>query len=96
MNIYIGNMSFNTTEEHLRQAFEDYGEVSTVKIVADRNTGKPRGFAFIEMSTKAEATEAIRSLNGAELDGRNLKVDAANSRKEGDDYNGGKGYRRSY
>jgi len=96
MNIYIGNMSFDTTEDQLRQAFEAFGEVSTVNIISDRNTGKPRGFAFLEMSTKDDATEAISSLNGAELDGRTLKVGEANPRRENGNNNGGNSYRKSY
>jgi RNA recognition motif-containing protein len=96
MNIYIGNLSFETTEDQLRQAFEDYGDVSTVNVIADRNTGKSRGFAFVEMSAKDEATEAISGLNGAELDGRDLKVSEAKPRTEGGNRSGGNGYRKTY
>jgi cold-inducible RNA-binding protein len=96
MNIYIGNLSFETTEDQLRQAFEGYGEVSTVNIVTDRNSGKPRGFAFVEMSEKDDATEAINGLNGQELDGRSLNVNEAKPREQRNN-RGGNGYnRRSY
>ncbi|MBD3258572.1 RNA-binding protein, partial [candidate division GN15 bacterium] len=70
MNIYIGNLSYGTTEEGLRQAFEDFGEVSRVNIITDRETGRPRGFAFVEMNNDEEANAAITGLNGKELDGR--------------------------
>ncbi|HDL03516.1 MAG: RNA-binding protein [Candidatus Zixiibacteriota bacterium] len=96
MNIYIGNMSFDTTEDQIRQMFETYGEVSTVNVIADRNTGQPRGFAFVEMSAKDEAIKAIGNLNGQELDGRTLKVSEAKPRV--DNGGGGRGgsYRKSY
>jgi RNA recognition motif-containing protein len=95
MNIYIGNLSFDTTEDQLRQAFEGYGEVSTVNIITDRYSGKPRGFAFVEMSEKDEATEAIGGLNGQELNGRTLNVNEAKPRAQSGN-RGGNGYRRSY
>ncbi len=82
MNIYIGNMSFDTTEDQLRQAFEGFGEVSTVNIITDRDSGKPRGFAFVEMSANDEAAAAISGLNGQELSGRELKVSEAKPRNE--------------
>ena len=93
MNIYIGNMSFDTTEDHLRQAFESYGEVSTVKVITDRDSGRPKGFAFVEMSAKEEAIAAISGLNGQELNGRALNVNEAKPRTEGG--GGGRG-RKSY
>lgn len=80
MNIYIGNMSFDTTEEQLRQAFTAYGEVTTVNIITDRDSGKPKGFAFVEMSEKDEAIAAISGLNGQELNGRELNVNEAKPR----------------
>ena len=92
MNIYIGNLSFETTEESLRQAFEGYGEVSTVSIVTDRYTGKSRGFGFVEMATKGEAQAAITGLNGQELDGQTLNVNEARPRTEKG--GGGRGGRR--
>jgi cold-inducible RNA-binding protein len=95
MNIYIGNMSFDTTEDQLRQAFEAFGEVSTVNIITDRDSGEPRGFAFVEMSGKSEAIAAINGLNGQELDGRSLNVSEAKPRPQSDNRGGGNGYRRS-
>ncbi len=100
MNIYIGNMSFDTTEDQLRQAFEAFGEVDTVNIITDKYSGKPRGFAFVEMSSKKEAIAAISGLNGQEFDGRNVNVSEAKPRTEGGNRNGGNhgggGYRKSY
>jgi RNA recognition motif-containing protein len=92
VNIYIGNLSFDTTEESLRQAFEGYGEVSTVSIVTDRYTGKSRGFGFVEMPSKDEAEAAITGLNGQELDGQTLNVNEARPRTERG--GGGRGGRR--
>jgi RNA recognition motif-containing protein len=89
MNIYIGNLSFDTTEDALSQAFGDFGQVATVNIVTDKYTGKPRGFAFIEMPEKKEATEAIGGMNGRELDGRTLNVSEARPRND----NGARGGR---
>ena len=97
MNIYIGNMSFDTTEDQLRQACEAFGEVSTVNIITDKYSGDPRGFAFVEMSAKSEAIAAISGLNGQELNGRALNVNEAKPRAEGGNRGGGgKGYRKSY
>ena len=96
MNIYIGNMSFDTTEDQLRQAFEGFGEVSTVNIIADKYSGEPRGFAFVEMSAKDEAVAALSGLNGQELNGRSLKVNEAKPRVQSGNRSGGNGYRKSY
>lgn len=97
MNIYIGNLSFDTTEDQLRQAFESFGEVSTVNIVTDKYTGKPRGFAFVEMSGKDESNAAISGLNGHELNGRTLNVNEAKPRAQsGGRSGGGNRNRRSY
>jgi RNA recognition motif-containing protein len=82
MNIYIGNMSFDTTEDDLRQAFEAFGEVSTVNIIADKFSGKPKGFAFVEMTAKDQAAAAIDGLNGQELNGRTLNVNEAKPRPQ--------------
>ncbi len=82
MNIYIGNLSYDATEEKLRQAFESYGEVTSVNMIMDRDTGRPRGFAFIEMANQGEATAAIAGLNDQELDGRTLKVNEARQRED--------------
>lgn len=99
MNIYIGNLSFNTTEDQLRQAFAAFGEVSTVNIISDKYSGESRGFAFVEMSAKSEAIAAISGLNGQELNGRALNVNEAKPRTEGGgggNRGGGGGNRRSY
>jgi RNA recognition motif-containing protein len=96
MNIYIGNLSFDTTEDQLRQAFEGFGGVSTVNIIVDRYSGKSRGFAFVEMSEMDEAAAAISGLNGQELNGRMLNVNEAKPRTESGNRSGGNGYRKSY
>jgi len=109
MNIYIGNLSFDTTEDQLRQAFEGFGSVSTVNIITDKISGDSRGFAFVEMSTKDEASAAISGLNGQELNGRTLNVNEAKPRASNGGgggggsrgggrggYGGGGGGRRSY
>jgi len=96
MNIYIGNMSFDTTEDQLRQSFESFGEVSTVKIITDKYDGKPKGFAFVEMPTKKEADAAISGLNGQDLNGRELNVNEAKPRTESGNRSGGNNYRKSY
>lgn len=93
MNIYCGNMSFDMTEQQLREAFENFGEVTSVNIINDRETGRPRGFGFVEMANKDEAMAAIEALNGQELGGRTLTVNEARGKKEG---GGGGGRRRSW
>ena len=82
MNIYIGNLSFETTEDQLRQAFEEFGEVTGVNIITDRDSGRPRGFAFVEMSDGDAATSAINGLNGKELNERQLNVNEARPRND--------------
>ena len=96
MNIYIGNLSFETTESNLRQAFEAFGEVTTVNVISDRDTGKPRGFAFVEMPVQTEATAAISGLNGQDLNGRELNVNEAKPRATSGNRSGGNGYRKMY
>jgi len=91
MNIYIGNMSFDTTEDQLREAFEGYGAVSSVNIIADRDTGRPRGFAFVEMGSQEEATAAIAGMNGQDLNGRTLNVNEARQREDRGGRGGGRG-----
>jgi RNA recognition motif-containing protein len=80
MNIYCGNLSWQTTEATLQAAFEEFGEVSTVTIIKDRYTGQSRGFGFVEMPNDEQGQAAIAALNGQELDGRPLKIDQARSR----------------
>ncbi len=78
MNIYIGNLPFETTEEDLKQAFEAHGEVTSAQIIVDRYTGKSRGFAFVEMADDAAGEAAIEAMNGSDFGGRQLKVSKAN------------------
>ena len=80
MNIYVGNMSYNVTDTLLRETFEEFGSVDTVNIVTDRDTGRPKGFAFVEMKDDSEARAAIDKLNGMDLAGRNLSVNEAKPR----------------
>ncbi len=82
--LYIGNMNYDTTEDRLRELFEVYGEVTSVNVVTDRNTGRARGFAFVEMATDEAATAAIAALDGQTVDGRQLKVSEAQPRKSRD------------
>ncbi len=96
MNIYIGNLSFETTEDQLRQAFEAFGSVSSANIVTDKYTGQSRGFGFVEMSGKDEATTAINSLNGQDLNGRALNVNEAKPRAQNGNRGGGNNYRKTY
>ncbi len=80
-NIYVGNLSFDTSEEDLRQHFASIGEVKSAKIITDRETGKPRGFGFVEMDNPGDVQEAIRQLDGVSLGGRDLKVNEAKERE---------------
>lgn len=80
--IFVGNLSFNTTENDLQDAFAAHGTVTEANLMMDRATGKPRGFAFITMATPEEAQKAIEALNGSTLDGRNLTVNVARPREE--------------
>jgi len=82
MNIYVGNMSFELTEQELREAFEAYGEVESINIITDRDTGRPRGFGFVEMPDEEAAMAAIEGLHEKELKGRNLNVNKAKPRTE--------------
>lgn len=92
-NIYVGNLSFSTTEDALREAFSAHGAVSKVSIVRDRHSGDSRGFAFVEMDNDAEALAAIDAMNGTDLDGRNLKVNEAQPKEARPGGGGGGGYR---
>jgi RNA recognition motif-containing protein len=82
MNIYTGNLSYQTTDAHLREAFEAYGAVSTATVISDRETGRSKGFGFVEMPNNAEADAAIKALNGHDLLGRAIKVNQAEARAE--------------
>jgi len=83
MNIYVGSLSYDVTEEDLKQTFEAFGEVESVKIIKDMRSGRSKGFGFVEMPGKAQAQSAIDGLNGKELKGRNLNVNEARPRSEG-------------
>jgi RNA recognition motif-containing protein len=90
-NIFVGNLSFGTTEQSIRSIFESYGGVDRVNIVTDRDTGQARGFAFVEMSVDSEGNAAIDGLNGRDLDGRTLNVNEARPKAERG--SGGGGFR---
>jgi RNA recognition motif-containing protein len=97
MNIYVGNLPFRISEDGLRQEFEAFGTVSRVKIVTDMETGRSRGFGFVEMDDDAQARNAISNLDGKEIEGRALKVNEARPREEGrGPSRGGGGGRRPY
>jgi cold-inducible RNA-binding protein len=82
MKIYVGNLSFTTTEDRLRQKFASFGEVSEVAIPTDRDSGRARGFGFVTMPNAEEAKAAMDALNGTELDGRPIKVNEAQPRRD--------------
>ncbi|MGD9109828.1 MAG: RNA-binding protein [Phycisphaerales bacterium] len=83
MNIYVGNLSRDVTDDDLRQAFGAFGQVETVNIIKDKFSGESRGFGFVEMPTKSEADEAITGMNGQDLKGRALNVNEARPRPQG-------------
>ena len=91
--LYVGNLSFNSTEEDVSDAFSQYGTVTSVTLITDRETGRPRGFGFVEMSSYAEAQSAMQALDGQELGGRNLKVNVAKPREPRGGGGGGGGRR---
>jgi len=90
--LFVGNLSFNTTENDLQDAFAAHGTVTEANLMTDRATGRPRGFGFVTMSSPQEAQEAINAVNGANLDGRNLTVNEARPREErsGGGFRGGR------
>jgi RNA recognition motif-containing protein len=90
MSIYVGNLSYDVTEDDINEVFAEYGSVKNVTLPKDRETGRMRGFAFVEMGTAAEETAAIEALDGAEWMGRNLKVNKAKPREEGRSSGGGR------
>ena len=91
MNIYVGNLSHEVTEEDLRQTFEAFGEVASAKVIKDKYSGESRGFGFVEMPAKTEGASAISGLNDKELKGRSLNVNEARPRSEGRRGTGGRG-----
>lgn len=82
MNIYVGNVSYDLTEKELEELFAEFGSVSAARIITDRMTGRSKGFGFVEMDNKAEGEEAIKQLDGKEMNGRPLKVNEARPREE--------------
>ena len=90
-NIFVGNLSYQTTQDDLHAAFSAYGAVERVSIVTDRDSGQPRGFAFVEMTERNEAENAIAALNGAELNGRALNVNEARPKPAGGGFGGNRG-----
>ncbi len=90
-NLFVGNMSFQTTEADLRALFEPFGQLSRVHIAMDRETGRARGFAFVEMPNDAEAAKAIQGLDGKDLGGRNIKVNEARPKEAGGGGGGSRG-----
>lgn len=89
MNLYVGNLSYNATEDDIRDAFAQFGEVAAVRIITDRETGRPRGFAFVEMADRAAGEKAIEGLNNAEIVGRAVTVNEARPKTEGGGGGGG-------
>ncbi len=89
--LYVGNLSFNTTNQDLQDLFAQVGTVESATVVEDRETGRSRGFGFVEMSSKEEATAAIEQLNGKEVDGRGLNINEARPREERSGGGGGRG-----
>ena|SRR5580658_4687346 len=95
-NIFVGNLNFGATEDAVRSLFEAYGTVERVSIITDRDTGRAKGFGFVEMSANAEADQAIAALNGRELDGRALNVNEARPKTDrGGSGGGGGGHRNN-
>mgnify|MGYP003572868527 FL=1 len=94
MKLYVGNISFDTSEDTLRNAFAEHGDVEEVAVITDRDTGRPRGFAFVTMRDDNAARAAIDALNGKELDGRSLNVNEARAKTGGGGGGGGGGGRR--
>lgn len=92
--IYVGNLSFNTDDESLKNAFSQYGEVVSAKVITDRDSGRSRGFGFVEMSNSDEAGKAIEALNETDLDGRTVRVNEAEDKPKRDFGGGGGGGRR--
>ena len=94
MSIFVGNLSYDISQDDLTDVFKEYGNVQRVHIPVDRETGRKRGFAFVEMEIKADETKAIAALDGAEWMGRSIKVNQAREREERAPFNGGGGDRK--
>ncbi|MCX7985720.1 MAG: RNA-binding protein [Bacteroidales bacterium] len=82
VTLYVGNISYSMKEDELKQAFSKFGQVISVKIITDKRTGRSKGYGFVEMDNEADASEAMSSLNGKELAGRNVKVNKANTQTD--------------
>ena len=82
MNLYVGNLSFSTTEQELEAVFSEFGTVDSIRMINDRDTGRSKGFAFVEMNNNQEAEVAMADINDKEIDGRNLKVNEAKPRED--------------
>lgn len=82
MNIYVGNLAYSVTEDDLRTAFEAFGKIDRVSIITDKFSGQSKGFGFVEMPDDQEAAQAVKSLNGSDLKGRNIKVNEAKPRTD--------------
>jgi RNA recognition motif-containing protein len=91
--VFVGNLAFDTSEETLRDAFAEFGEVVEVRCISDRETGRSRGFAFVTMATAEQAREAIASIDGRLIDGRNVRANEAEDRRDGRGGGGGGGGR---
>jgi len=96
VKLYVGNLAFNTTEQDLEEQFSQYGQVSSASIITDRDSGRSRGFAFVEFDSKESAQAAIQALNGKELDGRELIVNEAKPREDRGSRRGFGGGRSSF
>ena len=90
-NIFVGNLNYAATEDEVRQLFEQYGTVDRVSLITDRDTGRPRGFGFVEMPNDEEGDQAIEALNGIDLGGRRLNINEARPRQPRGDFGGGGG-----
>ncbi len=88
--IYVGNLPFSSTQEDLESLFGSHGTVESVNVITDRETGRPRGFAFVEMESASDADDAIRALDGSNLDGRDIRVNEAQDRRGGGGGGGGR------
>ena len=94
MNVYVGNLPYNTSSDDLREMFEAFGEVTSANVISDRDSGRSKGFGFVEMSDDAQAQEAIEKLNGTEMDGRTVTVNEARPREDRPRGGGGGGRSR--
>jgi RNA recognition motif-containing protein len=92
MNLYVGNLSFKTTDASLKEAFQAHGQIESARVVMDRDTGSSKGFGFVEMPNREEAMAAIKALNGVELEDRNINVNEARPKPEGGERRSGGGF----